>query len=84
MREKLHLQKRAMVDDGYGNEVAGDFVTVFTAPAELVPMRGGEGVQAARLTGTQPYIVLAFALVLPAVRSRPIGKLSTPGTPSGF
>ncbi|WP_455918851.1 head-tail adaptor protein [Ensifer canadensis] len=57
MREKLHLQKRTMVDDGMGNETAGDFATVFTAPGELVPMRGGEGVQAARLTGTQPYIV---------------------------
>ncbi len=57
MREKLHFQKRAMVDDGYGNETAGDFATVLTVPAELVPLRGGEGVQASRLTGTQPYIV---------------------------
>lgn len=56
-REKLHFQKRAKVDDGYGNEVAGDFATVFTDVAELVPLRGSETVQAARLTGVQPYTV---------------------------
>lgn len=57
MRELLHFQRRKIVDDGYGNEVSGDFATVFTAPAELVPLRGGEPVQAARLTGVQPYTV---------------------------
>ncbi len=58
MREKLHLQKRGEDwEDQYGNPQSGDWQTIFTAPAELVPMRGGEGVQAARLTGTQPYIV---------------------------
>lgn len=56
-REKLHFQRRAIVDDGMGNEVSGDFATVFTDFAELVPMRGSEPVQAARLTGVQPYIV---------------------------
>ncbi len=56
-REKLHFQKREMIDDGYGNETAGDFATVFTDFAELVPMRGSEPVISARLTGVQPYIV---------------------------
>lgn len=57
MREKLHFQARAMVDDGFGNEQAGDFATVFTAAAELIPLKGGEPVLAARLTGVQPFVI---------------------------
>lgn len=57
LRVKLHFQVRPLVDDGMGNEQAGDFSTVFTDYAELIPLRGGEPVQAARLTGVQPYIV---------------------------
>jgi len=57
MRDKLHFQRREIVDDGYGNEVSGDFATVFTAPAELIPLKGSEPVIAARLTGVQPYIL---------------------------
>ncbi|MEV4606189.1 head-tail adaptor protein [Neorhizobium sp. LMR1-1-1.1] len=56
-RQLLLMQRRALVDDGYGNEQAGDFATVFETPAELIPMKGSEPVIAARLTGTQPYIV---------------------------
>lgn len=57
LREKLHFQRREIVDDGYGNEVSGDFATVFTAAAELIPLTGSEPVIAARLTGVQPYII---------------------------
>ncbi|MDR7147152.1 head-tail adaptor protein [Rhizobium sp. BE258] len=57
MREKLNFQQRSLVDDGYGNEQAGDFATVFSAAAELIPLKGGEPVLAARLTGTQPFII---------------------------
>lgn len=70
MRDKLHFQKRTMVDDGMGNEVAGDFTTVFTDVAELVPLRGSEPVQAARLTGVQPYLV--------RIRSYPASREITP------
>ncbi len=56
-RQLLLMQRRALVDDGYGNEQAGDFATVFETTAELIPMKGSEPVIAARLTGTQPYIV---------------------------
>ncbi|MGH0278405.1 phage head completion protein [Sinorhizobium meliloti] len=42
MHQRLHFQKREIVDDSYGNEVAGPFETVFTAAAELIPLRGGE------------------------------------------
>ena len=56
MRQKIHFQRRTIVDDGYGNEVA-DLETVFTDAAEFVPLRGGEAVMGARLTGIQPFIV---------------------------
>jgi head-tail adaptor len=52
----MHFQKRGEGEDEYGNPQT-DFATIFTDFAELVPLRGGEGVQAARLTGRQPYIV---------------------------
>lgn len=57
LREKLLFQRRAVVDDGFGNEVAGDWETQFTAAADLIPLRGGEPVLAARLTGVQPFII---------------------------
>jgi len=55
MHQRLHFQKRSLVDDSYGNEISGPFETVFTTAAELIPLRGGEPVQAARLVGVQPY-----------------------------
>lgn len=57
LREKLLFQRRAIVDDGFGNEQSGDFATVFTAAAELIPLKGGEPVLAARLSGVQPFII---------------------------
>ena len=57
LREKLLFQRRAIVDDGFGNEQSGDFATVFTAAADLIPLKGGEPVLAARLSGVQPYII---------------------------
>lgn len=56
-REKLLFQVRANVDDGYGNTQSGDWETQFTSAAELIPLKGGEPVIAARLTGVQPYII---------------------------
>ncbi|QKK18646.1 head-tail adaptor protein [Rhizobium indicum] len=56
LREKLLFQRRAIVDDGFGNE-SGDWETEFTAAAELIPLKGGEPVMAARLSGVQPFII---------------------------
>lgn len=58
MREKIHFQTRTMVDDGFGNETAGPFATVFSEPADLIPGTGSETVIAARLAGTQPYTII--------------------------
>jgi head-tail adaptor len=57
LRNKLNFQRRETIDDGAGNEQSGDFATMFSAEAELIPLKGGEPVLAARLTGTQPYII---------------------------
>lgn len=57
LRERLAFQRRSSADDGYGNEVTGDFATVFIEPAGMVAKVGGESVMAARLVGRQPYIV---------------------------
>ncbi|RWX28954.1 head-tail adaptor protein [Rhizobium leguminosarum] len=57
LREKLLFQRRAIVDDGFGNEQAGDWETKFTAAANLIPLKGGEPVIASRLTGVQPFII---------------------------
>jgi head-tail adaptor len=57
MRERIDFQYRPMVDDGFGNEQAGDWTTAFTAPAQLIPLKGSEPVISARLSGVQPYII---------------------------
>jgi head-tail adaptor len=57
LRDRLHFQRRDNVQDDYGNTRAGDWVTVFTAAAEFIPLRGGETVMAARLAGQQPYVI---------------------------
>ena len=74
LRERLHFQRRGPPEDEYGNPQSGEFETVFTAAAELIPMRGSEPVIAARLTGVQPYIVRVYSttesrLVSPAWRA---------------
>lgn len=74
LRDKLFFQCRAIVDDGFGNEVSGDWQTKFTAAAELIPLKGGEPVLAARLSSVQPYIIrirscVAARAVTPAWRA---------------
>lgn len=71
LRARLRFQARATVDDGMGNEVAGDWVTQFVVSASMTPKMGGETVAAARLSGQQPWIIL--------VRSSSQTRLVTPG-----
>ncbi|RVO24099.1 head-tail adaptor protein [Sinorhizobium meliloti] len=53
LRELIEMQFRTLIDDGFGNEVAGPFATVWSAPARIQILRGGETVMAGRLGGTQ-------------------------------
>jgi head-tail adaptor len=57
MRDRVRLEARTAVDDGYGNTVSGPFASQFERAAEIRPSRGGEGVLAARMEGTQPATV---------------------------
>jgi head-tail adaptor len=57
LRSLLLFQKRAVSDDGYGNEVTGDFATVFEDAAEIIPRMGTEAVMGARLQGLQPVTI---------------------------
>lgn len=51
------FDEREIVDDGYGNLVAGDFMERFRMSADVIVMKGGEDVMAARLEGIQPIIL---------------------------
>ena len=57
LEQKVAFDKRAMVDDGYGNEVSGDWVEQFQARAQFMFMRGSEQVMAARLDSREPMLV---------------------------
>jgi head-tail adaptor len=57
LRSKLHFQKRGQSDDGFGNAVTGEFETVFTDAAEIIPRMGSETVMASRLQGVQPFTI---------------------------
>lgn len=73
LRNLLHFQKRGDGDDGYGNTIpeSGPFATVFTAAAQLIPLRGSETVISARLTGVQPFActIRQFAAALDVTAS---------------
>ncbi|MDW9463718.1 head-tail adaptor protein [Sinorhizobium meliloti] len=57
MRAKLHFQQRTTGDDGFGTPTVGDFATVFTDAAEIIPRMGSEAVMGARLQGLQPVTI---------------------------
>jgi head-tail adaptor len=57
LRERFAFDVRsAGADDGYGN-VLQAWAQVFTCAAGMTPLRRGEAVQAARLSGVQPFIL---------------------------
>lgn len=68
LRERISFEYRAATDDGYGNPISGDWTEGYRTAARIQPLRGGEGVQAARLEGRQPFIlkirVSALALTI--------------------
>lgn len=60
-RHRIIFSKRAIVDDGAGNPVSGDFADQFTVWTRVQVLKGGEGVLAARLQGTQPVVLSVLA-----------------------
>jgi head-tail adaptor len=57
LEQRVAFDRRAMVDDGYGNEVAGDWQEQFQARAQFLFLRGSEQVMAARLASREPMLV---------------------------
>lgn len=57
LRSRLHFQRRSAGDDGFGTPTVGDFATVFTDAAEIIPRMGSEPVMGARLQGLQPVTI---------------------------
>lgn len=50
LRELVTIERRAGTPDGFGNVVAGWASLVTNEPAEIRPLRGGEDVQAQKLS----------------------------------
>lgn len=58
MRERVRFEARAVVDDGFGNQVSGDWAERFSRPALFIMKPGSEAVLAARLQGQQPVTMI--------------------------
>lgn len=97
LRERVHCQFAAALDDGWGNPLpgAGEFATQFTVAAGMKPRTGGEEIDAARLGGRQPFVVTvrnssqtrqittAWRLVDARDASRVFAVTSPPADPDG-
>jgi head-tail adaptor len=59
--ELVAFDTRATVDDGYGNEVAGDWAEQFRERAKFIFLRGSETVMAGRLASTEAIVVQVWA-----------------------
>lgn len=57
LQHRLAFSSREVTSDGYGNEEGSGWDARFTRWAEIVPLKGGENVLAARLTGVQPVLI---------------------------
>jgi len=57
LSEIVAFESRAVIDDGMGNEISGDWTERFKANARIQPIKGGESVIADRLQGTQPVVI---------------------------
>lgn len=55
LNHRITFQQPALVPDGFGGQQDG-WEDVFAYPARMMPLKGGEGVMAGRLQGTQPYV----------------------------
>ena len=57
LHELVAFDKREVVDDGYGNSVAGAWQEQFQHRAKFIPLHGSEAVMAARLQSRQSVIM---------------------------
>jgi SPP1 family predicted phage head-tail adaptor len=57
LRSKVRFDVRVTTDDGMGNQLS-EWATQFTRRAFVQPLKGGESVIAARLTGVGPALIV--------------------------
>lgn len=57
LRFRVRLEKKVSVASGYGGATS-EWVEQCVRAADIRPMKGGEGVQAQRLVGTQPVLII--------------------------
>lgn len=55
--EAVAFDKRAPVDDGYGNQVSGPFQEQFQTRAKFIRLRAGESVMAGRLQSRSTVLI---------------------------
>lgn len=55
LKDRVTFQRKAVNGDG---DRLGAWTDVVTRPAEVRPLKGGEGVQAQRLEGSQPVLII--------------------------
>lgn len=55
LKWRVRFDKQVSVPDPFGGDLNNQWQEQFSRAAEIVALAGGEGVQAQRLTGTQPY-----------------------------
>ena len=61
LREVVRFQTRTETDDGYGNQVSGEWTAQFTRWCDVRPLRGTEEVVASRLQGIQPVRIVVYS-----------------------
>lgn len=79
LRERVAFDAREEIDDGYGNHVGAWQERIAPVAARIQPLKGGEQVLAARLTGVQPVIIrvrrsAATAAIDPTWRARDVRR----------
>lgn len=70
LRERLRVERRGKAPDGRGNNASVWEVIAAPRPAQVTYMRGGETVQAKKVTGTNLYMIkMRFSKALDLVRT---------------
>lgn len=57
LKWRVRFDSQADIPDEFGGSTRG-WVEQFSRAAAIMPMRGGEGIQAQRLAGTQPVLIM--------------------------
>lgn len=59
LHHRLQFEVRVLVNDGYGNQVAGDWMAQFDTHCAIRFLKGSETVLASRLEARSPIVITA-------------------------